>query len=57
MFTVLGFTLKNLEDLLHKHQRAIAKEKKNVLLDICSLTDNLNTHFRKTIDESMNSLQ
>lgn len=33
----MGFTLKNMDELMIKHHRIISDEKKNVLLDFCAL--------------------
>lgn len=49
---LLSFTLRSMEDLMSKHNRAISKEKCSLVFDYCRFANILTSHFRKIIDES-----
>lgn len=50
--SMVGFFINGMQDQLNKHSKCISNEKKNLLMDLCLLSSNLSSHFRKTIDES-----
>ena len=52
LFSLLGFTLVNIDDLIAKHHKNIAREKTKLLISLCLFAATVSTHFRKTIDES-----